>query len=478
MPERRLDLWLPSYVIGAPSRLLARRAAARRLTHVFFLICDHFEPRHDASNDKQAFDRVATWRREYPAFQRRCRESFGHAPLHTWFYPPHHGAEHLPALADMAHEGGGEVELHYHHSDDTAKTLTRDLERTIALYQRHGLLFESGVPPRTAFGFVHGDWTLDNACDGVRCGVNGELSILRGLGCWGDFTMPSGNAAQTRKINSIYYATDDPSRCKSHDRGVDARVGAAAPRGFFLMQGPLAINWRAPRYPRIENASLTTSNWGRPDRIAAWLDCRIHVRGRPDWLFVKLHTHGAIEHDFDALFGDRAWRMHQALQETCNDGRRYRLHYVTARQAYNLVKAAESGCDGDPDACLDHAIGPPATAWYSLDVGHRLLACAADRLRIDEVDCQASTRLKSRTGLLRAVDGAFTAIDVDARSGRIEIAATKGAPLKLTFTAPVDLLCEGDDRTLRQSADAADVWHVLPSEARTLAMRCQARAVA
>jgi hypothetical protein len=186
---------------------------------------------------------------------------------------------------------------------------------------------------------VHGDWTLDNACNGPRCGVNGELSILRDLGCWGDFTMPSGNAAQTRKINSIYYAVDDPSRSKSHDWGVDARVGVADPRGFFLMQGPLGINWRAPGYPRIENASLTSSNWGRPDRIAAWLDCQVHVQGRPDWLFVKLHTHGAVERDFDALFGEKAYLMHQALNETCNDGRRYQLHYVTARRAYNLAKA-------------------------------------------------------------------------------------------------------------------------------------------
>jgi len=474
MPERRPDLWLPSYVLGAPSRLRARRAGAGRLTHVFFLICDHFEPRHHAASDAQPFERVATWRREYPAFQARCRERFGHAPRHTWFYPPHHGAEHLPALADMAYEGGGEVELHYHHSDDTAATLTRDLARTIALYQRHGLLFEAGDPPRTAFGFVHGDWTLDNARNGVRCGVNGELSILRRLGCWGDFTMPSGNAAQTRKINSIYYATDDPSRCKSHDRGVDARVGVAEPDGFFLMQGPLAINWRAPGHPRIENASLTASNWGRPDRIAAWLDCRIHVRGRPDWLFVKLHTHGAVEHDFDALFGDKAWRMHEALNETCNDGRRYRLHYVTARQAYNLVKAAESGHDGDPGEWLDHAIGPPATARYALDAGHRLLACTATRLRIDDIDDESPARLKSRTGRLREVAGPFTGIDIDARSERIDIATTRSGELSLRFAEPVEPSCEGDAQLL-PAGPTADVWRVRVSGARTIAVRWRPR---
>jgi hypothetical protein len=89
---------------------------------------------------------VETWRREYPAFQARCRERFGHAPLHTWFYPPHHGPEHLPQLADMAHQGGGEIELHYHHSDDTAETLTRDLRQTLALYRRTACCSNPAIP--------------------------------------------------------------------------------------------------------------------------------------------------------------------------------------------------------------------------------------------------------------------------------------------------------------------------------------------
>ena len=155
----------------------------------------------------------------------------------------------------------------------------RDLKATLALYHRHGLLLESGETPRTAFGFVHGDWTLDNACNGAYCGVNGELSLLAGLGCWGDFTMPSANEAQTRKINAIYYAEDSPERCKSHDHGADAAVGQGDRPGFWLMQGPLAINWRAPGHLCIENASITTLNWGRSDRVRSWLDCGVHVQG-------------------------------------------------------------------------------------------------------------------------------------------------------------------------------------------------------
>jgi hypothetical protein len=444
---RRLDLWLPGYVLDTPARLRSRRARRDRLTHVFFLVCDHYEPRHKTTREGQAVERVATWQREYPLFQQRCRERFGHAPLHTWFYPPHHGPEHLPRLAEMAHAGGGEVELHYHHRNDTAETLTRDLKATLENYRRHGLLLEAGTPPRTSFGFVHGDWTLDNACDGVDCGVNGELSILAGLGCWGDFTMPSANEAQTRKINSIYYAVDDPGRHKSHDRGVDARVGETAAPGFFLMQGPLSINWRAPGYPRIENASLTSANWGRPDRVRTWLDCQVHVKGRPEWLFVKLHTHGAVEGDFDALFGDKAFRMHETLNEVCNDGRRYQLHYVTARQAYNLAKAAERGLGGDPRQYLDLVLGRPVTDFYALATPHDLRSCTERRLQVEGIDDGAEALLHTRVGDLRTLQGPMAAVEIEASedgAARIVVQAHTAGEFAARFVRPVLLEAAGD----------------------------------
>ena len=44
------------------------------------------------------------------------------------------------------------------------------------------------------------------------------------------------------------------------------------------------MNWRAPGHPRIESASLTTENWGRPDRIEwAAEDCEIWVYDRTLW---------------------------------------------------------------------------------------------------------------------------------------------------------------------------------------------------
>ena len=47
-------------------------------------------------------------------------------------------------------------------------------------------------------------------------------------------------------------------------------------------------------------------------------------------------------------------RMHEYLQDTYNDGVAWRLHYVTAREMYNIVKAAEAGETGDPGRCRDY----------------------------------------------------------------------------------------------------------------------------
>jgi hypothetical protein len=408
----------------------------RQTINVIFLVCDHFEPRHAVTNPAQPFERVLRWQQEYGRLQQRCQASFGKMPLHTWFYPPHHGTEHLSSLANMVFDGLGEVELHYHHDGDTAESLTQDLKVALSEYNRWGLLLESGPHPQRSFGFIHGDWALGNSCGGKYCGVNDELTILQQLGCWADFTMPSGNVCQTRKINSIYYASGSSVRPKSHDWGLDARVGKTDQRGLLLMQGPLGINWRAPGYPRIENGSLTTYNWGRPDRIRKWLDCHVHVTGRPEWVFVKLHTHGAIEQDFDGLFGEKAFAMHRALNEQFGDGRHYCLHYVTARQAVNIVKAAEDGMEGNPSDYRDYRIPAPAATYYVANARHELKSCSNERLELAGFDGALPVTIRMKSGLIRQVTGRLNAVSVDNARGVLEfVPAAAGTEITI-HTAP------------------------------------------
>lgn len=421
MRDRGLRHWVPTYLSEAPLRRRGRAFRKRNLTHLIFLVCDHFEPRHGIRDEGQPAARMQAWRTGFRELQADCLRRYGLRPLHTWFYPPHHGEEHLAALARMAFEGLGEVELHYHHEGDTAATLRSRLREVLARYHRAGLLLQIGSPPGGRFGFIHGDWALDNSAHGRFCGVNDELSLLQELGCWADLTLPSANECQTRKINSIYYAVGSPQHAKSHDWGEDARVGRAGTPGLMLIQGPLGFGLRGALRPRVENASLTSANWGDPARIRSWIDCHVHVRGRPEWLFIKLHTHGAVERDFDALFGERARRMHSLLAEQYNDGRRFRLHYVTARQAFNLVRAAEHGAGGDPAQLLDFEVAPPVTSLYWANRPHETRVCTPENLRLDIADPVAATEVGLRYGGFQKVTGPLSALEVSAQRAVLQL---------------------------------------------------------
>jgi hypothetical protein len=54
--------------------------------------------------------------------------------------------------------------------------------------------------------------------------------------------------------------------------------------------------------------------------------------------------------------------MYEYLHAKYNDGVHWRLHYATAREAVNLVRAAETGKTGDPDPYRDFEIPLPANA--------------------------------------------------------------------------------------------------------------------
>jgi len=457
MRDRGLRHWVPTYLSEASLRRRGRAFRKRNLTHLIFLVCDHFEPRHGIQEEGQPAARMRAWRTGFHELQADCLRRYGLRPLHTWFYPPHHGEEHLAALARMAFEGLGEVELHYHHEGDTAATLRSSLREVLARYQRAGLLLQTGSPPGRRFGFIHGDWALDNSAHGRFCGVNDELSLLQELGCWADLTMPSANECQTRKINSIYYAVGRADRAKSHDWGDDACVGQAGAPGLMLIQGPLGIGLRGGLRPRVENASLTSANWGDPDRIRSWVDCHVHVRGRPEWLFIKLHTHGAVERDFDALFGERARRMHAALAEQYNDGRRFRLHYVTARQAFNLVRAAEQGASGDPAQFLDWDVAPPVTSLYWANRPHETRICTPENLLLAIPEPNEATEVGLRYAGFQKLTGPFCTLEVSAHRAILRMPPGAGMTRVGLQLSPGTALASVTGATVLGAADGGEL---------------------
>jgi len=361
--RRRLYIWLPDYLYR--KWLRRERVPPGIPCHVLFLFVDHFEPHVGQVDDDTAIRRLEEWIEHYPRLAARHRDADGYPPKHTFFYPYDELSEkELGKLASLCAGGWGEIELQLHHRDDTPETLSAKLQDAIRIFSQYGALVSS-LSGHPAFGFIHGNWALDNGRqEGERnfCGVNNELTLLREAGCFADFTMPSQGLAQTRKVNSIYYAIDDPKRPKSHDTGTDARVGQkASDRAFLLVQGPLGFNWRQRRFgilPAIEDSSITQINPPTPDRIDLWVKTGIHVRGRPEWIFVKVHTHGTSPADLPAVLGEPADALYTCLETRYNDGTRYCLHYVTAREVYNIIRAAEAGKTGNPNQYRNFVIPP------------------------------------------------------------------------------------------------------------------------
>jgi len=354
---RGIHVWLLSYL---KHRLRIIFLKKKYPIHVMFCFADHYEPRWKTNDPEVETRRVDRWCSEYPELAGHHKDADGCFPKHSFFFPEEeYHKDHLDKLSHLCDQGFGEVEIHLHHHDDNEA----NFRKTIAgfkdtLSNTHGQLSrdKSG---KTGFAFIHGNWALDNSDpDGDNCGINNEISILRDEACFVDMTFPSApHLTQPRTVNSIYMATDNPDKPKSHDTGEDVSIHGMPEGDLLLIQGPLCFNWKSRKLgvlPKIENSDIRYLQPPDEHRIDLWIKQHIHVRGRPEWLFVKIHTHGAQEPDMDVLLGKPVDMMFDYLEKKYNDGDKYVLHYVSAREMYNIVKAASDGMSGNPNDYRDY----------------------------------------------------------------------------------------------------------------------------
>jgi hypothetical protein len=325
-----------------------------------FALCDHYEPLWGKASDDVGIARVDEWAARYPALG-RFRDSDGRPPRHGFFFPGEEYRPHfLDQLARLAKAGFGEVEVHLHHDGDTAETLKPQLTDALKTFAEHGHISRD-AQGNYQWAFIHGNWCLANSRpDGKWCGVDDELPLLHGLGCYADLTFPSApDPCQPDKVNQIYWPTGDLAQRRSYENGERARVGAAHDDRLLMITGPLSLA-RKGRGMRIENGALTGDDPPTASRVQSWLDQNIHIEGRPEWVFVKVHTHGALERTAASLLGDGGAELHTALAETMKRGDQ--LHYVTAREMYNVARAAMDGHSGNPNAYFDYRVAPPPVA--------------------------------------------------------------------------------------------------------------------
>jgi hypothetical protein len=404
--------WLPGY-LHRHRRFDRRSFAPDQPIDVMVLYSDHFEPAR-RFGDEAAVESVRSWCAEYEAMAGPHRDRDGRPPQHTWFYRydyPNDGC--LRLLSDSVFRGFGEVEFHLHHGHDTHETMLRTLRSGLEWFNRFGAMRTAEASPQQRYGYVAGNSALDNgAGDDALSGCPTELQALRDTGCYADFTFPSlGSPAQPRLANCIYYASED-GQPKSYDHGIPVEVGRP-PRGdLMLFQGPIAIDWRSGC---LEDGALENTSPPNPRRLAGWLSAHVHVPGRPEWVFVKLHTHAMqnrasfLSPENEAVF---------TAMETWWNRPPFRLHYVTAREAYNLVKAAEASKCGDPNDYRDFAIAPPANRLFRCDTPWRLLSYTPERTHVEILE-GGPTRLEFARGSLAWVAGSIREVEATYDDGQL-----------------------------------------------------------
>jgi len=361
---RNCARWLPSYVVQRSTR----RTRYEGPVHLIFCLADHFEPsilpgmgKGWAARDIQEA-RLEHWCREIPKAVEEWRDAEGFPFRHTYFYPAEqYDAELVERLAQHCHDGWGEIEVHLHHGGpepDTPENTRNTLLQFRDALVSHGCLsqFKGNGEPR--YAFVHGNFALANSAGNRYCGVDSEIQILSETGCFGDFTLPSApNISQTAKINSLYECALPLDHRAPHRKGKDLRV-ACEPQVFpLIVQGPLMWDFSRRKggmpFPAIENGELTALHPPAMERLRLWRKAAISVKGRPDWLFIKLHCHGMDPRDARAMHGEPLKSfLGQLIEET--RGGKYQVHFTTAREMVNIILAACDGKTGNPGYFRDY----------------------------------------------------------------------------------------------------------------------------
>ena len=336
---RHAEIWLAPY-LKSRLRKITRPTKPKR---IWVAITDHYEPLGIGASVETALGRVAQWREKWPRIADDApRDAAGQRPQYSFFYPQEEYRRDLvDGIAEMVRLGVGDVEVHLHHKNEQRDSFIHKVtEYCSRLTDDHGLLRQRDG--RTVFGFIHGNWALDNSHPtGEACGLNGEIALLRDLGCYADFTMPSlPSPTQGRVVNQVYWCTNDPDkRPRSFDRGIEATVGGGRQGDLLMITGPVGLRFGERLMPRLETGELAGYDMPTSTRVRRWFDLAPTIG---DDQFLKLFTHGAQERNLEPLLGGGMGNLFRWLAEEA-DRRGVEVHWATAWQMYQVADALTQG---------------------------------------------------------------------------------------------------------------------------------------
>ena len=347
--------WLPTYawsfVVGSHPLY-----TTDKIEHVMVVIADH----HEQPFGEAAPSPASNWLKAYLETVQGLTDSYGNPVKYTWYYPYDHKRSEVVLLLNKAvYDGYGEIEFHWHHSHSDSVSFEQDLSQAVQWFSEHGA-FISNPGEQPKFSFIHGNWSLDNSLGDRYCGINNEIDLLSKYGGYMDLTFYCCTNAQPSMSAALYYVTDD-EESKSYDKGDRVRVGRIDDR-FLMMTGPVALDFHTLHFEFGQIESYWGSKWDT--RVPLWINNSPYVMDRPEWRFVKLYTHGVQSKSL--ILSDRFREMWRTL-ESYSKNHQVKLHYVTAREAYNIIKAAEAGLNEDPEKYRDYLIKPPLNTRILVD---------------------------------------------------------------------------------------------------------------
>jgi hypothetical protein len=82
------------------------------------------------------------------------------------------------------------------------------------------------------------------------------------------------------------------------------------------------------------------------------------VQGRPEWIFIKLHCHAFFEYDQKAMMGEELERFMQEILDQGQATGRFKIHFASAREVFNMIVAALEGKSGNPGQYRDYSLRP------------------------------------------------------------------------------------------------------------------------
>lgn len=361
--------WLLRYPLWRVGNQLQRAPETGGPQHLIFVIANHFEPGYQP--DGSILDvpiqqrRLDDWCAQAESIGAAVRDHDGTPFRHTNFYPAEqYHRPVLERLAELQSDGFGEVEIHLHHGvdqPDTAENTRRSLvDFRDCIAEEHKCLSrmsEDGLP---MYAFVHGNWALANSAHGRFCGVDSEMQILAETGCYADLTLPSApDVSQVPRINALYQCGHPLNERQPHRSGPGLKVGDQ-PQLPLILTGPLLFDWerrwKGLPMPRIDGGALTANFPLDLARLERWRAARIGIEGRSDWVFIKLYCHGFFDEDQPAVIGETMRRFLLEVLEETERSRKFKLHFASAREMFNMAMAAIDGCEGEPGQYRDYKL--------------------------------------------------------------------------------------------------------------------------